>query len=286
MRNSSIEIMPMTGGLGAEIGNVDLATAGDATYIELRQALADHGVIVFRDQKISPAQFRHFGTQFGALTVTPFIPALAGFTDVQELKKEPEQTHAVGGGWHTDSAYRQVPVFATVLHAKEIPDFGGDTLFVNMAAAYEGLSPGLKHTLEGLRAIHSNAHVFGAKAAAKKNNGLVNTEAATHEGNNPVVISHAGKKVLYVNQTYTVRFDGWTEQESRALLDYLFQHAKRPEFHCRLTWAVDTLAIWDNRQTWHYAINDYNGKRRVMHRMIIAGEPMVAASAAAAPVAA
>jgi taurine dioxygenase len=196
---------------------------------------------------------------------------------IAEVRKEPEQQRNIGNGWHTDHSYDEAPALGSMLYAREVPKTGGDTLFASMYAAYDALSDGLKATLEGLRALHSSRHVFGATAAARRgdlNGRIRNPEFATQDAIHPVVIRHpdTGRKVLYVNPGFTLRFDGWTEEESRPLLDYLYRHAARPEFTCRFQWREGSLAFWDNRSTWHFAVNDYHGERRLLHRITIEGE--------------
>jgi taurine dioxygenase len=166
-----------------------------------------------------------------------------------------------------------------MLYAREVPRTGGDTLFASMYAAYDALSDGLKSTLEGLKALHSSRHVFGPAAAARRGDlegRFRNAEHATQDAVHPVVIRHpdTGRKALYVNPGFTLRFDGWTEEESRPLLDYLYRHAVRPEFTCRFQWREGSLAFWDNRSTWHFAVNDYHGERRLLHRITIAGQKL------------
>ena len=196
---------------------------------------------------------------------------------IAEVRKEPEQERNIGGGWHTDHSYDEVPALGSMLYAREVPQTGGDTLFASMYAAYDALSDGMKGTLEGLRACHSSRHVFGAEAAARRgdlNGRIGNPELATQDAVHPVVIRHpeTGRKALYVNPGFTLRFEGWTDEESRPLLDYLYRHAVRPEFTCRFQWREGSLAFWDNRSTWHFAVNDYHGERRLLHRITIAGQ--------------
>jgi taurine dioxygenase len=164
----------------------------------------------------------------------------------------------------------------SILLAREAPDHGGDTMFASMYLAYEALSDGLKRTLEGLRAVHSSRHVFGDKAPYHQNDlkgRLANSELAMQDAVHPVVIRHpdTGRKALYVNRNFTVQFEGWTVEESQPLLQYLYQHGTRPEFTCRFRWREGSIAFWDNRATWHHAINDYHGQRRLMHRITVEG---------------
>lgn len=286
LRNSAAEAHAFSPNVGAEISGVDLSQPlNDRDYRTIRQALLDHGVIFFRDQNITPEQHIAFAERFGPININRFFTHIEGYPQIAEVRKEPEQKINIGGGWHTDHSYDQIPALGSVLVARELPEQGGDTLFANMALAYETLSPGLKRTLEGLNAVHSSRHVFGAAAAAKVTaetandlkNRLGNADAATQDSLHPVVIRHpeSGKKVLYVNPGFTLKFEGWTADESRPLLKFLYNHAMRPEFSCRFQWREGSIAFWDNRATWHYALNDYHGERRLMHRITIEGMPLV-----------
>jgi len=198
---------------------------------------------------------------------------------IAEVRKEPEQQRNIGNGWHTDHSYDEAPALGSMLYAREVPRTGGDTLFASMYVAYDALSDGLKSTLEGLKALHSSRHVFGPAAAARRGDlagRIRNADLATQDAVHPVVIRHPDtrRRALYVNPGFTVRFDGWTDEESRPLLDYLYRHAVRPEFTCRFQWREGSLAFWDNRSTWHYAVNDYQGERRLLHRITIEGRKL------------
>lgn len=279
MQNARIEIAPVAGALGAEIHGVDLARLDDATFAAIRQAFLAHGVIFFRDQEITPEQHIAFARRFGPINVNRFFTPVEGHPEIAEVRKEPEQRRNIGEIWHTDHSYDQVPALGSVLVAREVPPFGGDTMFASMYAAYEALSDGLKRTLEGLRAIHSSRHVFGHDAAYHHNDlrgRLHNPDAATQDAVHPLVIRHpdTGRKALYVNRSFTVGIEGWTREESAALLEFLYRHGERPEFTCRFRWAEGSVAVWDNRCTWHFAINDYHGSRRLMHRVTIEGTPL------------
>jgi len=195
------------------------------------------------------------------------------------VRKEPDQKKNIGEVWHTDHSYDQVPALGSMLLAREVPDHGGDTMFSSMYAAYDALSDGLKRTLEGLRAVHSSRHIFGHQAKYHANDlkdRLHNPDAATQDAVHPVVIRHpdTGRKALYVNRNFTVGIEGWTQEEGAGLLDFLYRHGERPEFTCRFRWRNGSIALWDNRSTWHFAINDYHGQRRLMHRITIEGTPL------------
>jgi taurine dioxygenase len=280
MRNSRIEVAPIAGALGAEIGGVDLSKPLDgAIFSEIRQAFHDHSVIFFRDQHITPEQHIAFARRFGPINVNRFFTAVPGHPEISEVRKEPEQKKNIGEVWHTDHSYDQVPALGSMLVARDVPDHGGDTMFASMYAAYDALSDGLKRTLEGLRAVHSSRHIFGRDAAYHGNDlkdRLHNPDAATQDAVHPMVIRHpeTGRKALYVNCNFTVGIEGWTKEESAGLLGFLYQHGQRPEFTCRFRWRNGSIALWDNRSTWHFAINDYQGQRRLMHRITIEGTPL------------
>ena len=280
MTYQHIRAAPVSAHVGAEIGGVDLgAPVPDPVMAEIRQAFGEYGVVFFRDQQLAPEQHVAFAERFGPIDINRFFATVPGHPMIAEVRKEPEQTRNIGGGWHTDHSYDEAPALGSMLYAREVPQAGGDTLFASMYAAYDALSDGLKAMLEGLRACHSSRHVFGAEAMAQRGdlNGRVgNPELATQDAVHPVVIRHpqTGRKALYVNPGFTLRFEGWTDEESRPLLDYLFRHAVRPEFTCRFRWREDSLALWDNRSTWHFAVNDYHGERRLLHRITIQGTPL------------
>ncbi len=277
MRNTSLDIRLAAGAVGAEIHGVDLRQPLDeGTFGEIRQAFHDHGVIFFRDQDISPEQHIAFAERFGPINVNRFFTPVAGHPQIAEVRKEPDQKKNIGEVWHADHSYDQVPALGSALLAREVPDHGGDTMFASMGAAFEALSEGMQRMLTGLRAVHSSRHVFGAKGESKNSelgNRLHNADLATQDAVHPVVISHpeTGRRCLYVNRSFTTHFEGWTKEESQPLLDFLYRHGERPEFTCRFRWAKGSLALWDNRATWHFAINDYHGQRRLMHRITIEG---------------
>jgi taurine dioxygenase len=284
MRNTRFEVRPTSGALGAELLGIDLAKdLDDEAVADIREAFDAHGVIFFRDQKLTPEQHIEFAERMGPINVNRFFKSAPGHPQIAEVRKEAAQTTNIGGGWHTDHSYDEVPALGSILLAREVPPRGGDTMFASMALAYETLSDGLKKTLRGLRAVHSSRHVFGQKSLDAKPDRvgrLINPELATQDAVHPVVIRHpeTGRPTLYVNSTFTTHFEGWTAQESKPLLDYLCQHAARPEFQTRFRWEEGSIAFWDNRATWHYALNDYQGERRLMHRITIEGVPLAAAN--------
>lgn len=275
-----IAVTPLSNSVGAEIAGVDLAgPLADPVMTEIRRAFGEYGVVFFRDQRLSPEQHLGFARRFGEININRFFAAVPGHPEIAEVRKEPEQRQNIGGGWHTDHSYDPAPALGSMLYAREVPPTGGDTLFAGMYAAYEALSDGLKATLDGLKALHSSRHVFGPQAHARRGDlkgRIGNPELATQDAVHPVVIRHplTGRKALYVNPGFTVWLDGWTEEESQPLLAYLYRHAVRPEFTCRFRWRAGSLALWDNRSTWHFAVNDYHGERRLLHRVTIEGVPL------------
>jgi taurine dioxygenase len=276
-----ISVAPLTPVLGAEISGIDLARPlPNAVIEEIERAFLEFGVVFFRDQHLTPEQHIGFAERFGRIDINRFFKTVDGYPQIAEVRKEPEQKSNIGGGWHTDHSYDQIPAKGSLLYAREIPPVGGDTLFSSMYAAYEALSPGLQKTLEGLKALHSSRHAFGASARRLLESDLKgrigNPELATQDAVHPVVIVHpeTGRKALYVNAGFTIGIEGWSTEESAALLGYLYQHAIRPEFTARFRWQPGSLAFWDNRSTWHLALNDYAGSRRLLHRITIEGSPL------------
>lgn len=270
-----MNIVPMNSGCGAEIRNVDLNNLSDAEVEAVADAHAEHGVVFFREQTLGPDEQLAAAGRFGAINVNRFFTPVPEQPKVALVLKEPQHETNIGGAWHTDHSYDQAPALGSMLYAKEVPESGGDTMFANMYRACEALSPGLRETLEGLCAVHSSRHIFGPQGyhASRGDDRYGNAERATQDAVHPVIIRHprSGRAALYVNPGFTVRIDGWTELESRPLLDYLFRVAARPEHTCRFQWRTGSVAFWDNRATWHYALNDYPGERRLMHRVTIDG---------------
>jgi taurine dioxygenase len=281
-----MKIVPLPG-VGAEIQGVDLATQlSESRFAQIRQAFSDHGVIFFRDQNIDESQHIAFARRWAPININRFFGAHPDFPEIALVSKEKHQKHNIGGGWHTDHSYDQVPAMGSILVARELPQSGGNTLFSSMYAAYDALSPGMQTMLESLKAVHSARHVFGSSPETHYNQ----TDAGgSRIGNSdeadilvdvvhPVVITHplSGKKALYVNPSFTTHFDGWSVEDSRPLLQQIYAHCMKPEFVHEFVWTQGSIAFWDNRSTWHFARNDYHGQRREMHRITIEGEPLSA----------
>jgi taurine dioxygenase len=264
-------------GCGAEIAGVDLTTLSGADMDAIRAAYVAHGIIFFRDQKLTPEQHIAFAKRWGKIDINRFFTPTPDHPEIAEVRKEKAQTTNIGGGWHTDHSYDQIPAMGSILVARQLPETGGDTMFSSMYAAYDALSDDLKQRIDGLRAVHSNAHVFGAAGVyAKGDNAAIGNQDGVGEAIHPVVIIHpeSGKKALYVNPAFTIRFDGQTREESLPLLYELFGHAMDKKFVHRFQWRDGSVAFWDNRATWHYALNDYHGHERLMHRITIAGSAL------------
>jgi taurine dioxygenase len=271
----TMEIKPLTGGIGAEIFGADISDPNQ--FGPIMQAFTDYAVIAIRNQNITPEQQIAFARRFGEININRFFAKAPGHEEIALVVKEPDQTKAVGESWHTDHSYDQAPAMCSILHAIETPEVGGDTCFASMYSSFDALSDGMKDMLRKMKAWHSSRHVFGMAARAdseiSKTGRIGNADAATQDSLHPVVISHplSGREALYVNPQFTVRFDGWTAEESKPLFDFLALHCTKPEFTCRVRWAPGTITVWDNRATWHKAVNDYHGHRRLMHRITVEG---------------
>jgi len=272
---SGITVQKVAGALGAEISGVDLAgPLADDAIAAIRRALCEHQVIFFRDQSLTPDQQLAFGRRFGPLNIHPYVAGMADHPEVMEIIKEPSDRINFGGGWHSDMSFLETPAIGSILYAVELPDWGGDTLFASQAAAFQPLSPGLQATLEGLNAIHSAEREYaptGPSAQKRESMKISDAEGMAGRFSHPVVKVHpeTGRKALYVNPAFTMQFDGWSRRESRPLLNYLFEHSRQEAFTCRLRWRPGTVAFWDNRSVWHYALNDYPGQRRHMRRVTV-----------------
>ena len=264
--------------LGAEISGVDLRQPlQDAAFRAIEDALVENELIIFRDQEISSDNLMDFGRRFGELTVHPFSPNEASAP--QLIKFRNDETNAPFGTdvWHSDETFRAEPPMATILCAKEVPAIGGDTLFVSMSAAFDGLSDRMQQFISGLESIHDLKPfraLFGDSEEDRKN--LQHFELLYPPQVHPVVRLHpvSGRKVLFVNPQFTIAIKDMDERESRSLLDTLFHQALIPEYQFRHHWAPHTIAMWDNRSTQHYAVNDYYPQRRYMERVTIRGGPV------------
>ena len=280
MLDTALRIEPAAG-CGAVVSDVDLARLTAAEVDQIRRALFDHGVLFFRDQSLTLEQHIVLAESIAPIDINRFFPAAPGYPMIAKVEKAPEQTTNIGGGWHTDHSYDIAPAMGSVLVARDLPPGGGDTLFADMYAAYDTLDAGTKAQIAGLRAVHGSDHVFGEKGVYAQTDQpeLAKGGVETPETVHPVVIKHpgSGKPVLYVNPSFTLRFEGQTREESLPLLMKLFAHAMNTAHVHTLVWEPGTVAIWDNRATWHFAKNDYHGHYRLMHRITLAGCELEAA---------
>jgi len=273
---TELDVSPLSETVGAEVAGVDLAAPLDApTLAALRQAWLEAGVLVLRDQQLDADRFMAVASAFGEPMEYPFLTGLPGHPMITEVVKLEHETINFGGVWHSDTTYLPAPPMATLLLARETPTTGGDTLFASQVAAYEALPTAMKARLAGLRAVNSSAKAEVSRTREDRLRDHSRPGASdVYEAIHPVVREHpeTGRLSLFVNPAHTVRFEGMDEAESAPLLVELFEHQVRPEFTCRVRWSPGTLAIWDNRSLLHFPINDYDGQRRVMHRITLKGD--------------
>lgn len=286
-----IQAIPIAAAMGAEIQGVDPANLSDAQFREIEHALFRHKMIYFRDIKFTHADQESFSLRFGEFAQDAYTKGVEGHTNVQPLIKEADTKVDLifGSGWHTDSPFLPQPPAISMLYAVQIPPFGGDTIWTNAALAYAMLSDTMRGTLEPLRVHMSMKNVVatihelvepsdsptGRIAASRNMNELPSDLSAKVAGAyHPIVRTHprSGEKSLYCDQTYSVGIEGMTDKESASILNFLVAHITQAAFSCRLRWAPNTLALWDNRLCLHQAFNDYDGHRREFYRTTVAGE--------------
>ena len=274
--SEAIRVQPVAGAIGAEVSGVDLSKdLGADAVAALRRAWLEHLVLFFRDQALPPARFLAFAKRFGEPIEYPFVKGLDEFPEIIPVLKLENEKVNFGGIWHSDTTYLDVPPMASMLVAREVPPAGGDTEFANMYLAYETLSSGMKRLLDGLVAVNSSAAADVSRTREDRLKDSARADAKKeYVASHPVVRVHpeTGRRALYVNVAHTVRFEGMTEEESAPILKYLYAHQTRPEFTCRFRWRAGSLAMWDNRCAQHNAINDYQGHRRLLHRITLAGD--------------
>ena len=282
---SAISVSRLSGPLGAEVAGVDLTRPLDQhARGQIWSAFLTHGLIWFPNQQLSPTEQATFAEQFGELDTYPFVTPLAEHDKVIPIIKEPDTKMNFGGGWHTDTSYLPEPPSVTMLQAIEVPDEGGDTLFADMALAFDSLSSGMQTLLSGLTGIYSAEMVHGNSGVYSKKAGADHpmdygdkSGVAERRVEHPIVRTHpeTGRKSIYAGLAHCSHIKDMTKEESKVILEWIYRFATKAEFVTRLKWQSGSLAMWDNRRLFHYAMNDYAGKRRHMHRVILKGDKPV-----------
>lgn len=286
MSRTPFDLRPVSGALGAEIRDVDLAQLDAAGFARVHQALHEHGVLFFRDQKLEPRDQVALARRFGTPDVHPIVEGMEGAPELVRVLKPAGESACFGTGWHSDNSFFERPTSLTLLYGVTIPPYGGDTLFASMEKAYLALSAPMRALLDPLRAVHSASRAYDpALTGWEKYRGEAPlhyrySDAVNAEVEHPVVRVHpdTGRRSLYVNAMFTQRIIGLEPRESEVLLGFLYAHVSRPDLSCRFRWKPGSLAIWDNRSLQHYAMDDYQRFERVMHRVTVQGERPLALS--------
>ena len=270
LRFERIGVHPQSTTIGAEISGVDLGHLDDASFAEIERAFFAYKVVFFRDQDIRTEEHLAFARRFGELEEHPFLPAKDGYESIVQFAKD-EKVIGVENVWHHDVTWRLQPSLGSVLRALDVPAVGGDTLFSDMAVAYDCLEDDVKQRIDGLVAVHDFTQSFGVGMSPEK---LREQQAKFPPARHPVVRTHptTGRKCLYVNSIFTSHIEGMPEDESAELLEFLYRQADVPEFQCRFRWQKNSIAFWDNRAVQHYAASDYDPHGRVMERVTIIGD--------------
>ena len=275
-----MEWFPLADRVGAEVRGVDLSTVDGTELGALKDLVWDKGVAVLRDQSLTPEDHIALANRWGGIDINNYFPLEGEHPEIAIVGKTPEQTTNIGGGWHTDHSYDQVPAMGSILVARTLPPKGGDTLFIHMGEAYDSLDEATKAEIEGLSAFHTADHIYSPDGIYAQTD-----QGATLRGQDlktgavhPLVVRHprTGRRLLYVNPSFTLNIVGMSRAESLPLLQRLWAAAMREELQGRVEWRPGTVAIWDNRTTWHYAMNDYHGHAREMHRITLTGEALAA----------
>jgi alpha-ketoglutarate-dependent taurine dioxygenase len=285
-----IEARPLAAAMGAEIRGVDVAKITEAQFAEVQHALFRHKMIFFRDQHITHADHASFSLRFGPFAEDAYTQGVPGYREVQPIIREADDRSAMvfGEGWSTDSPFLRAPPAISTLYAVEIPPFGGDTIWANLALAYVMLSEGMRNFIADLKVHMSMRDVLkSAQDNVEQRDSPIGRLAATRDAElsadlaakvagsfHPLVRTHpvTGEKVLYCDSSYAIGIEGLHPEEAVPILNFLADHITQPAFTCRLRWEPGTLTLWDNRLCVHQAFNDYDGYRREMYRTTIAGE--------------
>jgi taurine dioxygenase len=279
----SLQIRPLTPKLGAEILDLDITRLDDSEFEQLYRAWLAHKVIFLKARRLDLDQLQQFSRRFGELMQLPYIKPCPDYPNIIRVLKQADEINmgVFGGDWHSDFSFLAVPPKASILYAEELPPVGGDTLWADMSQALMCLPEDLLEALQNRIAIHSGTPygVTNAPEESTQFKGSIeierNNPEADRETRHPAICRHpeTGETMLFVNPTYTTRLEGLSAERSAALLSRIYQHCTRPEFCCRFRWSPGSIALWDNRNTMHYAVNDYDGYRRCLYRTTIRGEP-------------
>ncbi len=276
-----MELVPLAPKCGVEIKGVRLAQAEGETLDAIRSAIYTHGVALVRGQDdFTPDAHIAFAKRWGGIDINNYFPLTDEHPEIAVVRKKADQETNIGGAWHTDHSYDQVPAMGSILVARLLPPSGGDTMFAHMGEAYDALPQDLKDEIDGLQAFHTADHVYKEDGIYAQTDmaGDLRGQGLKTGAVHPVVIRHpvTGRKLLYVNSAFTIHFVGKTRAESLPLLHRLYDAATAADNTCRVAWEPGSVAIWDNRTTWHNALNDYQGYAREMHRITLSGEPLAA----------
>lgn len=267
-------------GFGAHVTNLELANLTDAQVTELRSAWLDHQVLSFPDQPMTHEMLEAFTLRLGRFGHDPYVAPIEGHQNILEVRREPdEQVAPFGSAWHSDWSFQECPPAATLLHAKEIPPIGGDTWYADGYAAFDALEPQTQDYLSGLTALHSARRPYShrgyvAGGGPDRSMKILPSDSALEITEHPLVRTHpeTQRKVLWINQVYTIGIKELEDQKAAALLDRLLAHSVEERFVYKHRWAPDMLTLWDNRSVQHFAQGGYDGYRRVLHRTIVAGD--------------
>lgn len=273
-----ITVKPYTKHCGVVIENIDLGSLSESEMNTIRHTFIEHGLVFFRNQNITPKQHISFAEQFGNIIINKIFKGLPEHPEIAVISKDKNQKTNIGGGWHTDHSYDNTPAKASIVVARKLPKKGGATRFANMYAAYDGLSDGLKRILKQLTGIHSNEHLYGKDGYFSKTDlsKQLSESLSVNQAKHPLIIKHpeSHKSVLYVNKAHTIGIENWTTEEAFSVLNYLYEHGIKKDYTCEFDWQPGSIAMWDNRSTWHYANNDYQGEERVLHRITVEGSEL------------
>lgn len=281
VQDFTCEIEPAAGSMGAYVRGIDITESDGTTLDEVRRLLLTYKAVMLRGQRpdLSIEQYVAFGEQLGELAIDPFVvPPIPEHPEIMGLIREADDTtYNFGGDWHSDGTYLEQPGGLTILWGKDVPPYGGDTLFSNMELAWDMLSPAFQDMLDGRRCLHA-ATGLGTKAPITRKGDYATVNFGVERDQiahfHPIKRTHpeTGNHALFVNQAYSVQIEGCTEDESAGILTFLFDWTASPAMTARLRWEPNTVMVWDNRSTTHYAIADYGGFRREMYRLAITGE--------------